>query len=208
MKRAFALVLGLALAWPAQAQAQAQAPRAVPLPPERPRDAPRFDRVEAPPSPEAGTSRPTVGAIRFPRRPGQIEIDPASIPGPANGPPIGLADMAGVAAPRLAYVPRSLPSITHGHRSVAELGCLPDSVLRVLADVSNRFGPVNVTSTLREGRGRSFSMHRFCRAADFRVEGVPSRTVLNHLRARGDVGGLKLYRNGLIHVDDSFVRSW
>jgi uncharacterized protein YcbK (DUF882 family) len=116
--------------------------------------------------------------------------------------------MAGMSAPRLSYVPRALPTITHGGRSVADTTCLPDSVLRVLSDVSNRFGPVNVTSTLRTGRGRSYSMHRFCRAADFRVEGVQSRMILNFLRARGDVGGLKLYRNGLIQIDDSFVRSW
>ncbi len=218
----FALIaLACLSAAPALAQSR------IPMPPERPTAliraplaqpsrppsegaiAPDTSAVNAQNPTRSALAIPAIGSIRFPRRPPPPgPEDNLATNGPASGPPVGLAAMAGMNAPMLSYVPRALPTITHGGRSVADTTCLPDSVLRVLSDVSNRFGPVNVTSTLRTGRGRSYSMHRFCRAADFRVEGVQSRAILNFLRARGDVGGLKLYRNGLIHIDDSFVRSW
>ena len=173
----------------------------IPQPPQRP------GALPAPAAPALAVD-PT---IRFPRRapapttpPAEHELIPQR---PADGPPTELSALAGIAREERPRIPRALPTIVHGHRSVADTTCLPDSVLRILADVSSRFGPVNVTSTVRD-RGRRNSMHRFCRAADFRVEGIASGTVVRYLRTRGDAGGLKVYRNGLIHVDDSLVRSW
>lgn len=93
------------------------------------------------------------------------------------------------------------------------LACLPAPVRRALNDVAMRFGPILVRSTHR-GNGRFVrtndwrgSYHRDCRAADFRVSGNGA-AVIAFLRARAELGGVKRYRNGLIHIDDGPRRSW
>ncbi|QCK88003.1 hypothetical protein E8L99_20725 [Phreatobacter aquaticus] len=93
------------------------------------------------------------------------------------------------------------------------LACLPAPVRRALNDVALRFGPILVRSTHR-GNGRFVrtdefrgSYHKDCRAADFRVSG-DGAAVLAYLRQRHDLGGVKRYRNGLLHIDDGPRRSW
>ncbi|MFX5587142.1 hypothetical protein ABTE16_20585, partial [Acinetobacter baumannii] len=82
--------------------------------------------------------------------------------------------------------------------------CLPPVVRRALNDVAMRFGPILVRSTDR-GNGRFVrtddwrgSYHKDCRAADFRVSGNGA-AVIAFLRMRPELGGVKRYRNGLIH---------
>lgn len=93
------------------------------------------------------------------------------------------------------------------------LTCLPPVVRRALNDVAMRFGPILVRSTDR-GNGRFVrtddwrgSYHKDCRAADFRVSGNGA-AVIAFLRMRPELGGVKRYRNGLIHIDDGPRRSW
>jgi hypothetical protein len=93
------------------------------------------------------------------------------------------------------------------------LACLPAPVRRALNDVALRFGPILVRSTFR-GDGRFVRMdeyrgsyHRDCRAADFRVSGNGG-AVIAYLRQRPELGGVKRYRNGLIHIDNGPRRSW
>jgi hypothetical protein len=91
--------------------------------------------------------------------------------------------------------------------------CLPSSLLQVVADVADKFGPVSLESTHRSsGRnsrvgGAPHSLHIACRAIDFRIK-ARSRGVMAYLSSRSDVGGLKMYRNGLIHIDNGQRRSW
>jgi hypothetical protein len=91
--------------------------------------------------------------------------------------------------------------------------CLPGSLTAVLADVSARFGVVSIQSTHRShGRNRRAggarrSLHLSCRAIDFRVKSR-ARGVMAYLRSRPEVGGLKVYRNGIIHIDNGSRRSW
>lgn len=91
--------------------------------------------------------------------------------------------------------------------------CLPGNLTAVLADVSARFGTVSIQSTHRSyGRNRRAggarqSLHLSCRAIDFRVKSR-ARGVMAYLRSRPEVGGLKVYRNGIIHIDNGSRRSW
>jgi hypothetical protein len=98
-------------------------------------------------------------------------------------------------------------------RDTAPTRCLPDHLTRVVADVAARFGPLSVESTHRTPRrnrragGARHSLHLDCRAIDFRVH-APKHKVMAYLRSRPEVGGLKVYRNGIIHIDNGERRSW
>jgi uncharacterized protein YcbK (DUF882 family) len=98
-------------------------------------------------------------------------------------------------------------------RASAPTNCLPGNLREVVADVASKFGPISVESTHRSsGRnwragGARHSLHLSCRAMDFRVR-TRARGVMAYLRARPEVGGLKIYRNGIIHIDNGERRSW
>lgn len=98
-------------------------------------------------------------------------------------------------------------------RDTTPTRCLPGSLTAVLADVSARFGTVSIQSTHRSharnrrAGGARQSLHLSCRAIDFRV-GSRARGVIAYLRSRPEVGGLKVYRNGIIHIDNGSRRSW
>jgi hypothetical protein len=98
-------------------------------------------------------------------------------------------------------------------RKSAPTSCLPGDLKTVLAEVAAHFGEVSVQSTHRSpghnrrAGGASRSLHLDCRAIDFRVD-ANGREVLAFLREHPDVGGLKRYRNGLIHIDNGARRSW
>jgi hypothetical protein len=98
-------------------------------------------------------------------------------------------------------------------RAIAPTKCLPGNLRDVVADVAARFGTVSIESTHRSpsrnwrAGGARRSLHLSCRAVDFRVRGR-ARGVLAYLLSRPEVGGLKVYRNGIIHVDNGVRRSW
>ncbi len=91
--------------------------------------------------------------------------------------------------------------------------CLPGSLTAVLADLSARFGTVSVQSTHRSSGhnrragGARQSLHLSCRAIDFRIKSR-AQGVMAYLRSRPEVGGLKVYRNGIIHIDNGQRRTW
>lgn len=98
-------------------------------------------------------------------------------------------------------------------RASAPTHCVPGDLRAVVASVAERFGPVSVESTHRT-RGRNWrvggarhSLHLACRAIDFRVR-TRARGVMAYLRTHPQVGGLKIYRNGIIHIDNGERRSW
>jgi hypothetical protein len=98
-------------------------------------------------------------------------------------------------------------------RATAPTNCLPGNLLSVVADVAGRFGPVSVESTHRStsrnwrAGGARHSLHLACRAIDFRVR-ARARGIMAYLSSRAEVGGLKMYRNGIIHIDNGQRRSW
>jgi hypothetical protein len=91
--------------------------------------------------------------------------------------------------------------------------CLPGNLTVVLADLSARFGTVSVQSTHRStghnrrAGGARHSLHLSCRAVDFRIKSR-AQGVMAYLRSRPEVGGLKVYRNGIIHIDNGERRTW
>ncbi len=134
--------------------------------------------------------------------------DPAttgSLPGPGGLPDAGVRNPSGFQA----QVAQG--SITL--RASAPTNCLPGDLREVVADVAARFGPVSVESTHRtrghnrRAGGAGGSMHLACRAVDFRVR-ARARGVMAYLSARPEVGGLKVYRSGIIHIDNGSRRSW
>lgn len=98
-------------------------------------------------------------------------------------------------------------------RASAPTRCLPGDLKEVVADVAAKFGPVSVESTHRPRAanrargGAPRSLHIACRAIDFRVQ-ARARAVLAYLRERPEVGGVKVYRNGIIHIDNGERRHW
>jgi len=98
-------------------------------------------------------------------------------------------------------------------RASAPTNCIPGDLRNVVASLAQKFGPVSVESTHRtRGRnaragGARHSLHLSCRAIDFRVR-ARARGVMAYLRAHPQVGGLKIYRNGIIHIDNGTRRSW
>jgi uncharacterized protein YcbK (DUF882 family) len=98
-------------------------------------------------------------------------------------------------------------------RSSTPTNCLPGDLKGVLAEVAQRYGEVSVQSTHRSPQrnrragGASRSLHLECRAIDFRVS-RRGRDVMAFLRDHDAVGGLKMYRNGIIHIDNGERRSW
>jgi uncharacterized protein YcbK (DUF882 family) len=98
-------------------------------------------------------------------------------------------------------------------RASAPTNCLPGNLREVVADVASKFGPVSVESTHRSrsrnwrAGGARHSLHLSCRAIDFRVR-TRTRGVMAYLSSRPEVGGIKMYRNGLIHIDNGTRRSW
>lgn len=98
-------------------------------------------------------------------------------------------------------------------RKGAPTTCVPASLRDVIADISARFGAVSVESTHRTASrnrragGAGHSLHLACRAVDFRIHNR-FRGVMAYLRSRPEVGGLKIYRNGIIHIDNGSRRSW
>jgi hypothetical protein len=87
--------------------------------------------------------------------------------------------------------------------------CLPPVLKKILGKIADKYGAVKVTSTWRPPwRARRGSFHKRCEAMDFRVPGVRPRTVLDFARALPEVGGNKVYWNGLIHIDTGPRRPW
>jgi hypothetical protein len=89
------------------------------------------------------------------------------------------------------------------------IDCLPPRLKTVLNKLAAKYGSVRVTSTYRPAwRARRGSYHRRCEAVDFRVPGHRPGEVMGHIRDWEEVGGRKVYWNGLLHVDIGPVRSW
>ncbi|WP_114945783.1 D-Ala-D-Ala carboxypeptidase family metallohydrolase [Microvirga calopogonii] len=125
------------------------------------------------------------------------------------------ADVTG-SLPDAKTLPGFASLVAHGTitlRDSAPTDCIPGVLREVVASVAEKFGPVSVESTHRS-RGRNWraggarhSLHLACRAVDFRVQ-ARARGVMAYLRGLPQVGGLKIYRNGIIHIDNGERRSW
>lgn len=91
--------------------------------------------------------------------------------------------------------------------------CVPGRLKAVLSQVSAKYGPITVNSTVRSRSknrsvgGKSKSMHLSCNAVDFRVHGS-TKGLISYLASNKSVGGLKRYSSGFYHIDTGPRRSW
>ncbi len=98
-------------------------------------------------------------------------------------------------------------------RTTTREDCLPGRLMNVIYDVAERYGEVRIISTFRSPQHNSRvggvrnSFHLQCRAIDFNVKGrTPG--MLDYLRSRPEVGGLKRYPMGFFHIDTGPRRTW
>jgi hypothetical protein len=194
--------------------AQDQMMRA-PLPPERP-----FD-----------LDLPAEPALPLLIVPPQVPTTPASV---VSSPAAPQASSAGPDSPSVAESDEDegpeWPQLTPGQKAGAEpefdpnekperpgistdpgtsTACLPQVLRAILSKIADKYGAVKVTSTWRPPwRARRGSYHKRCEAMDFRVPGMRPRMVLDYARGLPDVGGNKVYWNGLIHIDTGPRRLW
>lgn len=203
-----------------QARAQEQMMRA-PLPPERPFDLDLPAKSALP----LLIVPPPAPAVTAPLSVAPSALAPAE---PAKGDPAGPGSPA-VTEPDEDEGPE-WPQLTPGQKAGAEpqfdpkekpdrpgistdpgtsTACLPQVLKAILSKIADRYGAVKVTSTWRPPwRARRGSYHKRCEAMDFRVPGVRPRVVLDFARALPEVGGNKVYWNGLIHIDTGPRRPW
>ncbi len=83
-----------------------------------------------------------------------------------------------------------------------DVSCFPASLHDALNTIAAHYGKsVEVTSGKRN-RGRAHSMHRYCLAADIRVEGVGPQALAAFARNVEGVNGVGTYRyNTVTHID-------
>ena len=95
----------------------------------------------------------------------------------------------------------------------APSNCVPGRLKAVLSQVSAKYGPITVNSTVRSRSknrsvgGRNKSYHLSCAAVDFRVHGS-TKGLMSYLASNKSVGGLKRYSSGFYHIDTGPRRSW
>jgi hypothetical protein len=204
-----------------RADAQEQMMRA-PLPPERPFD---LDLPAKPTAPPLVVPPPAPHAVA----PVAVASPPALAPAePAQANPAG-PDSPAVTEPDEDEGPE-WPQLTPGQKAGAEpefdpnekpdkpgvstdpgtsIACLPQTLKAILVKIVDKYGALKVTSTWRPPwRARRGSYHKRCEAMDFRVAGVRPRVVLDYARSLPEVGGNKVYWNGLIHIDTGPRRPW
>ncbi|WP_054141298.1 D-Ala-D-Ala carboxypeptidase family metallohydrolase [Bosea sp. AAP35] len=194
----------LALSCVATASAQDGQMMRAPFPPQRPFDldllgSPTLPPIVVPPPAEAAEPSP-------PGATSPMMAEPDEDQGP-EWPQLTPGQKAG-AEP--AFDPNEKPDrpgiSTDPGTSTA---CLPQRLKLILAKISDKYGAVKVTSTWRPlWRARRGSYHRRCEAVDFRVPGVRPRSVMEWVRALPEVGGHKVYWNGILHVDTGPRRPW
>ncbi|MET3892486.1 hypothetical protein ABIE41_003562 [Bosea sp. OAE506] len=200
---ALALVLACAPFAAAFAQQDGQMMRA-PLPPQRPFDldlpgSPALPPIIVPP-PSQAADAPTPAA----------NAPMASEPDEDQGPEWPQLTPGQKAGAEPAFDPNEKPDrpgiSTDPGTSIA---CLPQRLKLILNKISDKYGAVKVTSTWRPPwRARRGSYHKRCEAMDFRVPGVRPRTVIEWVRTLPEVGGHKVYWNGILHVDTGPRRPW
>ena len=189
----------------------AQTLQRAPLPPERPFDldlksSPSPVIVVPPPSPQAAPAPASAPASPPAAPSSSVVAEPDEDEGP-EWPKLTPGQKAGAEPEFDPNEKADMPGISTDPGT--SITCLPPVLKGVLNKIAARYGAVKVTSTWRPPwRARRGSYHRRFEAMDFRVPGVRPRTVLEFARSLPEVGGNKVYWNGLIHIDTGPRRPW
>lgn len=186
-----------------------------PLPPERPFDldlpAKRtLPELVVPPAPATPPPKATEQAAAPPATPAGLGSPAISKPDEGEGPEWPQLTPGQKAGAEPQFDPNEKPEQTGISTDPGtSLACLPQGLKGILTKIADKYGAVKVTSTWRPPwRARRGSYHKRCEAMDFRVPGIRPRVVLGYARGLPEVGGHKVYWNGLIHIDTGPRRPW
>jgi uncharacterized protein YcbK (DUF882 family) len=103
----------------------------------------------------------------------------------------------------------SMPVLAHADSSIKQvsfqpqvrgLGCLKPATVAMIKELTDRIGPIQITSTCG-GRHARNSQHYRGKAIDFRPLATTPRKAAAVAKALDSVGGVGSYSNGLVHVD-------
>lgn len=88
----------------------------------------------------------------------------------------------------------------HGHHRTAGIGCLRPKTRAMIAQLTHRIGPIQITSTCG-GRHVAHSQHYLGNAIDFHPLRVSNAQAVRVLHSMPIVGGIGTYGGGHIHAD-------
>lgn len=122
--------------------------------------------------------------------------------------PIQVASAAGLA--------RLTPNGLHLQRDSVDVKCLKPALVRMIKTVERHYGkPAIITSGFRSEnynqkiRGAKNSLHIYCAAADFQIEGVSKWDLASYLRSIPGRGGVGTYcYTDSVHLDIGPTRDW
>lgn len=83
---------------------------------------------------------------------------------------------------------------------VKGLGCLKPAALAMIKELTDRIGPIQITSTCG-GRHARHSQHYAGKAIDFRPLATSARKAVAVAKSLESTGGVGSYPNGIVHVD-------
>ncbi len=113
---------------------------------------------------------------------------------------IALACLAALTGLATAAQARPATSYVSFQPQVRGLGCLQPRTRAMIAQLTARIGPIEITSTCG-GRHAHNSQHYRGAAVDFRPRAASVGRTLAVLRSMPQVGGIGSYAGGLIHAD-------
>ena len=101
--------------------------------------------------------------------------------------------------PVLAYADSPIKQVSF-QPQVKGLGCLKPAAVAMIKELTERIGPIQITSTCG-GRHARHSQHYSGKAIDFRPLATSSRKAVAVAKALESTGGVGSYPNGIVHVD-------
>lgn len=101
--------------------------------------------------------------------------------------------------PVLAYADSSIKQVSF-QPQVKGLGCLKPEAVAMIKELTDRIGPIQITSTCG-GRHARRSQHYSGKAIDFRPLATSARKAVAVAKALDSTGGVGSYPNGIVHVD-------
>ncbi|HEV2575193.1 MAG TPA: D-Ala-D-Ala carboxypeptidase family metallohydrolase [Beijerinckiaceae bacterium] len=132
---------------------------------------------------------------------------PANDKGPAQQITVGPTPASFGALPTTGTSSNGVPFTNGNQRWYAayptvETDCFPADLRSALDTIARHYNrPVEVTSGMRN-RGRRYSMHRYCKAADIRVAGVSPSALASFAKTVPGINGVGTYRwVAVTHID-------
>lgn len=90
-----------------------------------------------------------------------------------------------------------------------DMDCLSPKLMQLIHEAGIHFGNIPVITSGKRNSGRSGSLHRYCKAADFFIPGVSNHALASFLRKQPEAGGVGIYcHTKSVHLDIGEPRNW